>query len=99
VVEASCCSTSTPSSHQTAAVSECYSPSPVASGPATAESSCCPPPASPASGLAVVDVGCCSVGPAAVVDEALHARLADLLRRYDVNDYALSVKVFAVKTR
>ena len=50
-------------------------------------------------GLAVVDAGCCSVGPAAVVDEALHARLADLLRRYDVNDYAASVKVFAVKPR
>src|SRR4051794_19378778 len=58
---------------------------------------CCPPPASPASGLAVVDQGCCSVGPAAVVDEALHSRLADLLRQYDVNDYAASVKVFAVK--
>jgi arsenite methyltransferase len=38
-------------------------------------------------------------GPAAVVDEELHARLADLLRRYDVNDYAASVKVFAVKPR
>jgi len=60
---------------------------------------CCPPPASPASGLTVVDAGCCSVGPAAVVDEALHARLADLLRRFDVNDYAASVKVFAVKPR
>lgn len=47
----------------------------------------------------MVDAGCCSVGPAAVVDEALHARLADLLRRYDVNDYAASVKVFAVKPR
>ena len=29
----------------------------------------------------------------------LHARLADLLRRYDVNDYAASVQVFAVKAR
>ena len=57
---------------------------------------CCPPPPS-ASGLAVVDEGYCSVGPAAVVDEGLHARLADLLRRYDVNDYAASVQVFAVK--
>ena len=57
---------------------------------------CCPPPAL-TSGLTVVDSGCCSVGPAAVVDDALHARLADLLRRYDVNDYAASVKVFAVK--
>jgi len=61
------------------------------------QAACCPSPASPASGLAVVDEACCSVGPAAVVDEALHARLADLLRRYDVNDYAASVKVYAVK--
>jgi arsenite methyltransferase len=61
------------------------------------QAACCPPPASPASGLAVVDAGCCPVGPAAVVDEALHARLADLLRRYDVNDFAASVKVYAVK--
>jgi arsenite methyltransferase len=58
---------------------------------------CCPPPSPTSSGLAVVDAGCCSVGPAAVVDHALHARLADLLRQYDVNDYAASVKVFAVK--
>jgi hypothetical protein len=27
----------------------------------------------------------------------LHARLADLLRRHDVNEYAASVRVFAVK--
>lgn len=50
-------------------------------------------------GPAVVDAGCSSVGPAEVVDEALHARLVDLLRRCDVNDYAASVKVFAVKPR
>ena len=62
------------------------------------QAACCAPP-SPASGLAVVDSGCCTSGPAAVLDGALHARLADLLRRYDVNDYAASVKVFAVKPR
>jgi arsenite methyltransferase len=46
----------------------------------------------------VADAGCC--GPAAPATGAdLHARLADLLRRYDVNDYAASVKVFAVKPR
>ena len=61
------------------------------------QAACCPPPASPESGLSVVDAGCCSVGPAAVVDEALHARLAELLRRYDVNDFAASMKVYAVK--
>ena len=46
--------------------------------------------------------GCCgSTAPAAESaksdTDALHARLADLLRRYDVNDYAASVRVFAVK--
>ena len=65
------------------------------------QAACCPPPSTAGSSepLAVVESGCCSVpvGPAAVVDEALHTRLADLLRRYDVNDYAASVKVFAVK--
>ena len=30
-------------------------------------------------------------------DADLHRRLADLLRRYNVNDYAASVRVFAVK--
>lgn len=61
------------------------------------QTGCCPPPSAPPSGLSIVDTGSCTPGPAAVVDEALHARLADLLRRYDVNDYAGSVKVFAVK--
>ena len=44
-------------------------------------------------------IGASVPGPAAVVDEALHARLANLLGRYDVNDYATSVNVFAVKPR
>jgi len=39
-------------------------------------------------------VSCCSSPPA---DDALHARLSHLLRHYNVNDYAASVKVFAVK--
>jgi SAM-dependent methyltransferase len=62
------------------------------------QAACCSPP-SPASGLAVVASGCCTPGPAAVVSEGLHARLADLLKRYDVNDFAASVNVFAVKPR
>jgi hypothetical protein len=40
--------------------------------------------------------GCCS-SPEAAKEPTLHERLADLLKRYDVNDYAASVKVFAVK--
>ncbi|MDD4287505.1 MAG: arsenite methyltransferase [Candidatus Peribacteraceae bacterium] len=40
--------------------------------------------------------GCC--GSSSKKDEdALHSRLADLLRRYDVNAYAASAKIFAVK--
>ncbi len=52
---------------------------------------CCPPTAS---GLSVIDTSCCSPQP---VDDGLHARLLDLLTRYDVNEFAASVRVFAVK--
>lgn len=45
-----------------------------------------------ASSLPVVESGCCGESGASVQTE-----LADLLRRYDVNAYAASVKVFAVK--
>jgi arsenite methyltransferase len=62
------------------------------------QAACCPQPA-PASGLTIADSGCCSPGGLSMQDDSLHARLADLLKRYDVNDYAASVKVFAVKPR
>ena len=55
------------------------------------QAGCCSPPAS---GLPVVDSGCCSPDP---TNDTLHARLLDLLTRYDVNDYAASVRVFALK--
>ena len=41
--------------------------------------------------------GCCTPAPAVVGDGELHKDLTDLLRRYNVNDYAASVRVFAVK--
>lgn len=44
--------------------------------------------------LPTLDAACCA--PAAA-DSELHAGLSELLRRYNVNDYAASVKVFAVK--
>ena len=56
-------------------------------------------PTASVSGLSNLDEVCCSEGPAAVVEDAHHARLADLLRRYDVDDYAASVRVFAIKPR
>ncbi|MBM4001107.1 MAG: arsenite methyltransferase [Planctomycetes bacterium] len=56
------------------------------------QAACCSP-TSP-SPLAVMEPGCCS--PPADND-ALHARLKELLTRYNINDYAASVRVFAVK--
>lgn len=52
------------------------------------QSGCCSPAMS-TGGLPVVS-DCCSTTD-------LHGELADLLRRYNVNDYAASVKVYAVK--
>ena len=46
-------------------------------------------------GLPLVAAECCT--PAPTTAGTLHERLADLLRRYDVNDYAASVRVYAVK--
>lgn len=57
------------------------------------QSGCCSPAPS---NLAMVDTGCCSAEPSG---GELHARLAELLRRYDVNEFAASVKVFAVKPK
>lgn len=62
------------------------------------QSGCCSQAMSPASSLPVVAdySGCCgSATPTAEAD--LHGRLASLLRKYDVNSYAASVRVFAVK--
>lgn len=56
-----------------------------------AQSSCC---SLPVSGSATETTPCCSA-PAEKPD--LHASLRDLLSRHNVNDYAASVKVFAVK--
>jgi SAM-dependent methyltransferase len=53
----------------------------------TTESACCIP---------IAGSGCCAPAPAKTADK-LHDNLADLLSRYNVNDYAASVRVFAVK--
>ncbi len=55
-------------------------------------SGCCTPTAT--LGLPVVQASCCSPQPG---ESDLHDRLADLLRRYDVNEYAASVRVYALK--
>jgi hypothetical protein len=48
-------------------------------------------------GLALA--GCCSSAPGTdgEDDATVHGGLAELLKRYDVNDFAASVKVYAVK--
>jgi arsenite methyltransferase len=44
--------------------------------------------------------GCCGGMPSKETKESvLHSDLADLLSKYDINDYAASVKVYAVKPR
>ena len=54
------------------------------------QAGCCSP------GSASINAGSSCYSPPALASE-LHARLLDLLRRYNVNDYAASVKVYAIK--
>ncbi|GMU21376.1 MAG: hypothetical protein AMXMBFR13_14690 [Phycisphaerae bacterium] len=63
------------------------------------QSGCCSPaqPASTAAALPIAETVCCGSTPDPGDAPSLHERLADLLRRYDVNDYAASVKVYARK--
>jgi len=55
------------------------------------QAGCCSPLTS---SLPSAESECCPTLPA---DDSLHRRLIDLLRRYNVNDYAASVRIFAVK--
>jgi arsenite methyltransferase len=67
------------------------------------QSGCCSPAMSEAapvsSGLPVAASGCCGGEAPAQAQGELHGGMRDLLSRYNVNDYAASVKVFAVKPR
>lgn len=78
--------------------SACCAPAAV---PAPA-ASCCSGPKKSSLSLAVSatssDGGCCG-GTGHDAKAAVHGHLDDLLRRYDVNAYAASVKVYAVKPR
>jgi SAM-dependent methyltransferase len=58
------------------------------------QSGCCTPATEVTPGLPGVE-SCCT--PEAQPSSEVHARLADLMRRYDVNDYAASVRVYALK--
>ncbi len=65
--------------------------------PATAASasSCCSAPVS--IGLKIANDTCCEGPTEHDGKAAIHDHLAELLRQYDVNEYAASVKVFAIK--
>jgi SAM-dependent methyltransferase len=60
------------------------------------QSACCAPAVSGASGLPIASTGggCCDSSAAT---SPLHAELQGLLARYDVNEYAASVRVYAIK--
>ena len=59
------------------------------------QSGCCTPPQRNASSsLQIVSTGCCGTTPD---KPSVHEGLSHLLSRYDINDYAASVKVFALK--
>ena len=58
------------------------------------QSACCSPTTGSALPIASAS-GCCSSTPSGDIE--LHRQFADLLRRYNVNDFAASVRVFAVK--
>lgn len=55
-----------------------------------AASACSAPSSSKTRSLAIAQTGCCS-------GDTVHGRLGELLKKYNVNDYAASVKVLAVK--
>lgn len=56
---------------------------------------CCSSPTLPI--MEPATAGCCSPSPAAPRDAAFHTRLIHLATRYDFNEYAASVKIYAVK--
>jgi SAM-dependent methyltransferase len=62
------------------------------------QSGCCSPPVQ-ARALPVAQASCCggTVASSQSRPDDLHAQLGELLTRYDVNDYAASVKVYAVR--
>jgi SAM-dependent methyltransferase len=56
------------------------------------QAGCCSPPSvAPSTGLGLIADSCCSS------ETSVHEDLIELLKKYDVNDYAASVAVFAVK--
>ena len=76
-----------------AATAESVETTNVETNAAAAAVSCCAPP----SATVQISSSCCGPAPEAKAEGDLHESLSELLARYNVNDYAASVKVFAVK--
>ena len=78
-----------------AAAASCCAPAETA----TATTSCCAPVEASSSKPVLAITTCCTPAAGPGEGAALHESLNELLSRYNVNDYAASVKVFAVKPR
>ncbi len=67
------------------------------------QSACCSPPMEKKTSLPIADESCCGPtccgGTQEKTSESVHAGLTSVLEQYDVNQYAASVKVYAVKPR
>ena len=60
------------------------------------QAGCCSPTMGVIDGLNIIDNACCT--PNSTNSSPLHEQLNLLLQKYNINDYAASVKVFAVKS-
>ena len=65
------------------------------------QSGCCSPPMHQTTGVAVTDESCCGPtccgGSKEQASPGVHKGVTAVLERYDVNEYAASVKVYAIK--
>ncbi len=59
------------------------------------QSGCCSPAMNSTSGLPLAESSCCSTSQG--TDSVIHQELAELLRQHDVNAFAASVQVYALK--
>jgi hypothetical protein len=74
------------------AISEAQAETPATVLSGSGSYSCCTP-----APITQLESSCCTPAPYAETESELHNNLRDLLSRYNVNDYAASVRVFAVK--
>jgi SAM-dependent methyltransferase len=82
------------------AAASCCTPAAIETAKVAAVTSCCSPAeARIESKPALAITTCCAPAVEPADGGALHESLNELLSRYNVNDYAASVKVFAVKPR